>query len=955
MTLTLSSQLRLPRSLSSLETWGFGLTGLLLWLGVAPAMQLELGWQALWVWLPGAVIGILINLQVQRLGEVWTDLSGGTPSYLGRLLPESPWMATYGALGYYLSWVAVLPVNAIVLTELVQANLEPFGIPCPTLTLQIGFTAIAFVVAFSGTRALGVLHLFFVVPAVSLLLLFCLQGIGWLAIMGDTVPPVVWGDFHLGSWAKWYVIASYAVYACESGAAFVADSRYPRHTLKILPIAAGLIPLVYIAGSWSLLHLGIPLAGINTPYKQLLAASPFWGQSAPFMVTFLLASGSLLSCATAVANTPRMLYQLALDERLPPAFAQRSRQGILGVGLLLTLILSLAFLLWGDIAHIIFVTGLGWLSSFAIFHWGLWRQRHQPYVRWPWGSLGFALIEALIIVIGGWAWNWQDLLLGLLLPLAVWALFQGIGRLPWPQPAAALQPRPIIGLSPMSYDWVIVQIAGLIGLLSGAIAVSWLIHSWVAMLPPTHQANLLVVVLLIGAAVGVAIAGWTTLPQITALGDAREQAEQFFNLAADGILVLNAEGRIQQANQASQTLFSTPHQGLIGQSLYELLPDLPRPEAEASNAADPIPLKATLATKALEVRLSTRPHSGNLADPADQYVAIVRDITQQQAAENALRQKATELQQLLTELTQTQSQLIQAEKMSSLGQLMAGVAHEINNPLAFIAGNVNFAQNYAFDLLTLIDAYQAAYPHPTATLVNKLEAIELDFLKADFPKLLSSMQDGANRILSIVQSLKRFSRHDESPTKAVNLHDGIESTLLILQNRLKAQGQHLEIQVQRCFSTLPPVECYPSALNQVFMNLLVNAVDALETLDHGRSQVQPTITITTCAKQWGDRPGVAITITDNGPGIPAHNLDRLCDPFFTTKPIGKGTGLGLSISYQVIVERHGGAFSIESTPGTGAQFNLWLPLTLTHDQPLEESAPTIPQTTAGATGTGAGS
>lgn len=394
------SSSRLPRSLSSLETWGFGLTGLLLWLGVAPTMQLELGGQALWVWLPGAVIGILTNLQVQRLGQEWTDLSGGTPSYISRLLPESQRLAIYAALGYYLSWIAVLPVNAIVLTDLVQANLAPFGVTCSTLGLKVGFTAIAFIVAFSGTRALGVLHLFFVVPAVSLLLLFCIQGLGWLVIVDNPLPPVVWGDFHLGNWAKWFIVSSYAVYACESGSAFVADSRYPDDTLKVLPVAAGLIPIVYLVGSWVLLHLGTS-ASVMSPYEQFLAASPFWGATASFIVTFLLASGCLLSCATVVSNTPRMLYQMALNGQLPPLFAQTSLQGILGVGLGLSLVLGMAFLLWGNITHIIFMTGLGWLSSFAIFHWGLWQQRHQPYVRWPRWSLALALLEAGIVLLGG--------------------------------------------------------------------------------------------------------------------------------------------------------------------------------------------------------------------------------------------------------------------------------------------------------------------------------------------------------------------------------------------------------------------------------------------------------------------------------------------------------------------------------------------------------------------------
>ena len=278
---------------------------------------------------------------------------------------------------------------------------------------------------------------------------------------------------------------------------------------------------------------------------------------------------------------------------------------------------------------------------------------------------------------------------------------------------------------------------------------------------------------------------------------------------------------------------------------------------------------------------------------------------------------------------------------------MAGVAHEINNPLSFIAGNIKFAQDYAMDLMQIIETYQQAYPRPPAPVARTLAKLDVEFLCDDFPKLLASMKDGTQRILNIVQSLKTFSRHDESPTKEVNLYNGIESTLVILRHRLKASGPRPEIQVVQALEPIPLVECYPSAINQVLMNLLVNAIDALESVDCDDENPPPTIAIAGHAKTLDNRPGIEISITDNGPGIPPEKRDRLCDPFFTTKPIGKGTGLGLSISYQIVVENHQGKFTIESEPSYGAKFTIWLPQVLSPRAGSTEAKAPPPQTVAG--------
>lgn len=297
-----------------------------------------------------------------------------------------------------------------------------------------------------------------------------------------------------------------------------------------------------------------------------------------------------------------------------------------------------------------------------------------------------------------------------------------------------------------------------------------------------------------------------------------------------------------------------------------------------------------------------------------------------QQSEAQLRQQTVTLEQTLRDLRQAQTQLVQTEKMSSLGQLVAGVAHEINNPVNFIHGNLRPAKEYIQNILKLLHLYQRQYP-TTPEICQTIDEIDLAFIQKDLPKLLQSMQVGANRIKEIVRSLRNFSHLDESEMKAVDIHEGLDSTLMILQNRLKPRGIYPAIKIVRKYGDLPLVECFPGQLNQVFMNLLVNAIDALEEqFDVSNTEACHSNSWIKICTEMVNLDQVKVSISDNGSGMSEGTRSRLFDPFFTTKPIGKGTGMGLSISYQIVTEKHGGQLICHSQPGQGATFIIQIPV-----------------------------
>ena len=326
----------------------------------------------------------------------------------------------------------------------------------------------------------------------------------------------------------------------------------------------------------------------------------------------------------------------------------------------------------------------------------------------------------------------------------------------------------------------------------------------------------------------------------------------------------------------------------------------------------------------LENRVAERTESLNQTNQA--LKAEVRDRTAAEA----------KLKRTLKQLKQAQFQLLQTEKMSSLGQLVAGVAHEINNPVSFIQGNLEPAQEYMDSLIGLLRSYQAECPEASDELQQAVEQADVDFIESDFPRLLQSMQTGAQRITTIVRSLRTFSHLDESETKSVDIHQGLESILILLSPQMSATAARPAITVLRDYGDLPEIYCYPSQLNQVFMGLLTNAIDALtlrlqdsqQGSADSKSKAAKALTPTIAIKTGVIAGQARICIQDNGSGMSEQVRSQIFDPFFTTKPVGSGMGLGLAMSYQIIVANHRGTIRCQSALGVGTRFTIDIPLTL---------------------------
>lgn len=905
------STFQLPKLLTVLEVWGFGLSGLMLWLSIAPPMNQGLHQNTMLIWIPCAIIGMVLNFQVKNLGEHLPTVSGGTPNYITYLLKNYPFLAKYSALSYWLGWVSVPAINSIILADLVVQNLinlksEISGLDSylelVKILLSILFVIIPFLVAYSGSRGLAVLHLFFVIPAVGLLILFCLSGLGWIIATPEdhfsTLEPLPWSQ-----WSKWYFLAVYAGYGCETASSFIADNQHPKKTLPSLQIAGLLLPIVYIGGSWILCSLSLNSTSEDSTFLQLLETSVhYWGDPANELVTFIIASGCLLSSATAVGNTPRILYQLSVDRHLSSLFSVVSKRGAFIPALTFTFLISITCLMWRNLETIVMITGTGYLIAMIALHLGLWLQRNNSMSLFPRISLVLGLLEIAVFFYGGWQWGWQKLLTGLLLPIAILGLDQLVNTIPfnwfkmkwWRKEYRKHEEDQKINVI---RNQIIVLLCLVLTSAGSAWALKSFIHQWAGnSFDPEASANLMILLLMTVSFLAVGIACWTSFPQAEAVIEAREQWELLFFIAQDAIAMIDKKGIIHKANPSMEHLFNVSHDHLIGSPLTHFLPQLTLLEEDITLRGEQI-IKKQGKTIYVEVSIS------NFANPEmPDRMVILRDITEAKQAESALRLSEAQLreqaQQLEKRVEERTAELLEAKVQAEVAnqaksEFLASMSHELRTPLNGVIGYAQILQQ-----------------SPTLS--------ETDQRGVDI------IYQCGNHLLTLINDILDLSKIEANKME-------IESNDFAFLNFLQGVADICQIRAEqkKVYFTYEPDPELPIAirsdekrLRQILINLLGNAIKftpqgevffRVKVIDKIPLENKPT---------HPTQYRLRFTIEDTGIGIAQDQLEKIFLPFEQINNQYKtdGTGLGLAIS-QRIAQLMGSQIRVKSELEKGSLFS----------------------------------
>lgn len=1016
----------LAPTLSVTETWAFGFSVLLFWVVVAPAVHMEVGPGALAAWIPATLAGVVITLQIRRLALARTGAAGGSPVYVAGLWSDQPLVARWAGWAYFHSWAIVPPVLAWILADLATDSLAMAGVTFPPLAIQLVILGAVYGLAFTGIRALSIVHLAFLIPSLGILALFGVQGLAHFLLPLEGGAPLAAPEVSVGfpGWLPWlatYFVVAYTTYGIETAAVFTADSPSPRRTLRALPVAAALSLPIMIGGSW-LLHRASALPpgafASNAPSETALlegVAGLLWGAATPALVTFMVASCCLLACASSVAITPRVGWQLARDGVFPPLLGRLNGAGVPRVALGAAAVLALLHAGLGP-AEMLLVGGASWVGFWALMHLGLWRRRGDDAVLWPRVALFLGLFELAVLGIGGWMAGGGYVLAGLLVPTALVALDPLARRLPdrWNHPPfRPLGPRRRVGREAL-------EVGLLLGLVLLTLTVGWLMARQVGDAPREVLVRIYVITTVIMAFLGVAWGGWTTLRRLAQVEAARARSEDILATASDPVLLVDLDGRILSVNPAGRSLLETGEGPLEGRRLRNLLPSLPEDPASWGGWSEH-EVRLGRRTRTLEVVARRRAGPG-----PEEYTVTLRDLTEREAARRALEESEERVELALgaaragiwdldlqtgfavttrqwnvlvnlppetpgityddwerflhpddrietlrafedhlagrtpfyeaehrirldgvegtgewrwvlsrgraverdpdgtprrilgvaSDLSDRKSlevELLHARKMEAVGQLAGGIAHDFNNALTAILGTAEL----------LLDALDQADPET----------------RRDVETIRTSAEHAAG----ITRQLLAFSRRQQLRPQVVDVRETLQRVARLLGAFL---GEHIVLSVE--VEGEVSLQCWtdPAQLEQALMNLAINARDAMPSggrlhlkAAHGPpppssrplpspsspSSPAPGAPPGTASHPSGSpTEGVIITVTDTGTGIDAPTLERIFEPFFTSKPAGKGTGLGLAMVYGFVTQS-GGSVEVESEVGSGTTFRIHLP------------------------------